>query len=85
MKNHFSFGFNWPICQKGPYADLGGNTICVTECVSDVYGDGTVDVNDLLQVIAAWGNPGGDEDINIDGTVDVNDILVLIAGWGVCP
>ena len=48
-------------------------------------GDGTVDVNNLLQVIAAWGNPGGDEDINIDGTVDVNDILVLIAGWGVCP
>ena len=76
---------NSPVNIEGPYADLGGNTICVAECVSDVNGDGTVDVNDLLQVIAAWGNPGGDEDINADGSVDVNDILLLIAGWGACP
>ena len=55
----------------------------------DVNGDGTVDVNDLLAVVAAWGPcpappascpadiapPGG------DGEVNVNDLLLVITNW----
>ena len=49
----------------------------------DVNGDGVVDTNDLLAVLAAWGpcEPPCSEDINNDGQVDVNDVLVLIAAW----
>ena len=78
--------YNTPMNIDGPYTDLGGNTICEeAECDSDVNGDGTVDVNDILQLIGAWGNLGGDEDINEDGVVGVDDLLVLIGAWGSCP
>jgi hypothetical protein len=70
----------------GSYSDLGGNTICLDDqCSADLNADGLVNVDDLLLVIAAWGNAGGVEDINEDGVVGVADLLELIAGWGVCP
>ena len=69
---------------EGPFSDLGGNTIC-SDCGSDFNSDGNVDVEDLLQLIAAWGNAGGAEDLDGDGNVGVNDLLILIAAWGVCP
>jgi hypothetical protein len=48
----------------------------------DVNGDGTVGVDDLLAVIAAWGPCGGcSEDITGDGVVDVNDLLSVLAAW----
>jgi hypothetical protein len=48
----------------------------------DVDGDGTVGVDDLLAIIAAWGSCGGcSEDINGDGFVDVNDLLAALAAW----
>jgi len=77
---------NSPLNIEGPFADLGGNTICSdATCDSDFNGDQVVDVNDLLQLIAAWGNPGGVEDLDQDGDVGVNDLLVLIEAWGACP
>ncbi|MCH2147619.1 MAG: FG-GAP-like repeat-containing protein, partial [Phycisphaerales bacterium] len=54
-------------------------------CPADLNSDDSVNVDDLLLLIAAWGNASGDEDINGDGTVDVNDMLLLIAAWGSCP
>ena len=55
-------------------------------CDSDINCDGSVDVSDLLAVIAAWGDckPDADcpEDVNGDGTVDVNDLLAVIGAWG---
>lgn len=53
-------------------------------------GDGVVDVNDLLTMIAEWGATDSFADIsgsdgNPDGTVDVADLLALIAAWGPCP
>jgi hypothetical protein len=67
----------------------GDNSIMVFyaadfDCPEDVNGDGTVDVLDLLAVLAAWGNTSGPEDINNDGTVDVLDLLALLAAWGPC-
>jgi hypothetical protein len=65
-------------------------TLIVNRC-GDVNGDGVVNVNDLLEVINAWGAcpappvacpadiappPQG------DGTVNVNDLLLVINNWG---
>jgi len=57
----------------------------IQTCQGDIDEDGTVDVADILIVIANWGDSGGPADLNNDGTVDVADILILIAAWGDCP
>jgi len=64
------------------------------QCMADMApagGNGTVNVDDLLYVIAHWGPcgagacladvapPGG------NGTVNVDDLLYVIAHWGPCP
>ena len=49
----------------------------------DCNGDGSVNVVDLLQLIADYGN-ASDCDWNGDGIATVEDILVLLAGWGPC-
>ena len=54
-------------------------------CPGDLGGDDTVNVIDLLALIAAWGpNPGHPADLNGDGTVNLTDLLALIAAWGPC-
>lgn len=48
----------------------------------DVDGDGVVGVNDLLALIAVWGQCAScNEDINNDGFVNVTDLLIVIANW----
>jgi acetyl esterase/lipase len=53
--------------------------------VGDITGDGVVDVNDLLALLAAWGDcPGGSDcpaDLNGDGVVNTSDLLALLAAW----
>lgn len=49
---------------------------------ADINGDGLVDVEDLLQLLAAWGSIGGPADVNGDGVVDVEDLLLVLAAWG---
>jgi hypothetical protein len=55
-----------------------------TTCPADIDGSGSVDIDDLLILLASWGGTG-DADINGDGTVDVTDLLELLAAWGPCP
>ena len=55
------------------------------QCPGDVDNNATVDTNDLLSVIAAWGSDDTATDINLDGIVDVVDLLVVIDSWGACP
>ena len=58
--------------------------VCV--CVGDTNTDGSVNVTDLLALLAAWGpNPGHVADINGDDNVNVTDLLALLAAWGPCP
>ena len=54
-------------------------------CKADIDSNGSVDVNDLLSVIAEWGCSGTCEaDITDDGLVNVQDLLELIGSWGNC-
>ena len=46
--------------------------------------NGTVNVTDLLNVIANWNQPGGPADVNFDGIVNVADLLIVIGSWGPC-
>ncbi len=49
-------------------------------CPSDLSGDGMVNVEDLLAVIAGWGGPDGDA--TGDGMTNVDDLLQVIGDWG---
>ncbi|MCH2134074.1 MAG: hypothetical protein MK116_10030 [Phycisphaerales bacterium] len=60
-----------------------------TRCPADIVDDGTINVDDLLQMLAAYGltDPGSIlvGDLNGDFLVDVNDLLLLLGNWGSCP
>ena len=48
----------------------------------DVTGDGIIDANDILGVLADWGFcPGCSADTNGDNIVDVNDVLNVLECW----
>ena len=57
-------------------------TDCVDTAPGDVTGDGIVNVEDILAIIAVWGSNDAAADINDDGIVDVSDLLIVIANWG---
>lgn len=55
-------------------------------CQWDTDLSGSVDVPDLLDLLAEWGlDPGGPPDFDGNGTVDVADLLELLGRWGPCP
>ncbi|HRQ74380.1 MAG TPA: S8 family serine peptidase [Phycisphaerales bacterium] len=56
-------------------------------CAADLNISGSVDVQDLLILLATWGPvpAGHPADLNGSGTVDVQDLLILLASWGECP
>lgn len=62
--------------------DAFSNSACLA---ADVDLSGVVDFNDLLSVLAAWGDclqcP---EDITEDGVVGFDDLLAVLANWGPC-
>jgi hypothetical protein len=57
-----------------------------TPNAADVTGDGTVDVDDLVAVILAWGecaDPNNcPSDIDGDDVVEVDDLIAVILNWG---
>ncbi len=55
------------------------------QCPGDVNGDGTVDAQDLIQVVNAWETGNCVSDINGDGVVNVTDLIEVITNWGDCP
>jgi hypothetical protein len=67
----------------GSWTDLGGNELCEL-CANDVTADGSVGVNDVLAVVAAWGGCICVEDINGDSVVNVDDLLLVMNAWGTC-
>ncbi|MCI0629425.1 MAG: hypothetical protein L0Y44_02075 [Phycisphaerales bacterium] len=66
--------------------DVIGCETCPADVAPQPAGDGLVNVNDLLAVIAAWGACAGCQaDLNADGVVNVDDLLAVITAWGPCP
>ncbi|MBT5658222.1 MAG: hypothetical protein HOI89_10615 [Phycisphaerae bacterium] len=55
-----------------------------TPCLGDLDGSGEVDVDDILQVLGAFGSNDPVADTNGDGIVDVNDILNVVGAYGPC-
>lgn len=54
----------------------------VAPCPGDMNGDSAVDVDDLNEVLAAWGTSGPLGDANNDLTVDVDDLNEVLSNWG---
>jgi len=55
-------------------------------CIEDVDADGSVDVEDLLSLIGAWGTDGNGADIVAPyDTINVSDLLAIVAAFGNCP
>jgi hypothetical protein len=72
----------------GISGDLDNNEVpdeC--DCPGDTTGDGTVDVDDLINVILDFGSDGAAHggDLTDDGIVNVDDLTEVILGWGTCP
>ncbi len=65
--------------------DLQWHLDVAQPCPADQDGNGTVDVNDLLAIVDAWGTSGPTGDVDGDGIVGANDLLEALAGWGACP
>jgi len=53
-------------------------------CPADLDGSGDVGFDDLLAVLAAWGDEGGPEDLDGDGVVGFGDLLLVLSSWGPC-
>jgi hypothetical protein len=71
---------------SSPGLDANGNGVLdFCEHPGDVTGDFTVNIDDILLVIANWnasGPPGTvPGDANANGIVDIDDILLVIAHW----
>ncbi|UCD75648.1 MAG: M28 family peptidase [Phycisphaerales bacterium] len=59
---------------------------CNDPCPADVNDDDVVDIDDIFQVLGAWGACDDcPEDINDDGIVDIDDIFEVLGNWGPCP
>ncbi|UCD73823.1 MAG: hypothetical protein JSV91_08485 [Phycisphaerales bacterium] len=58
---------------------------CEGFCPEDVDDNGKVEIDDIFQILAAWG-PCNDcvEDINDDGVVDIDDVFEVLGAWGPC-
>jgi hypothetical protein len=78
---------------NGTSLDANGNGIpdeCEVQCVADINGDDSVNVDDLLAVINGWGAcpspcpPNCAADVDDTCAVNVDDLLVVINAWGPC-
>lgn len=59
-------------------------------CAGDIDGDGEIGIEDVGDMIAAWGPcPGAPDpcpgDLDGDGLVGITDFLDLLSLWGPCP
>jgi hypothetical protein len=64
--------------------DLPFVIVAPNDCPSDITGDDTVGVSDLLMVIDVWGETDSTADVNADGIVNVSDLLMVVGNWGPC-
>jgi hypothetical protein len=56
---------------------------CAADCNAGPA-NGSVDINDLLKLLADWGEPCSACDLDCDNLVEIVDLLDLLAQWGAC-
>jgi hypothetical protein len=67
-----------------PDADTNGIPDSCQQCQGDIDGNGVVNVDDLLDLFIAWGDPDpGAADLD-GGGVGPSDLALLLQGWGDC-
>lgn len=73
-------------CHLFHHASLGMITdlVVLPPCAGDADADGTVNTDDLLLVLGAWGTRSAAADANLDGRVDFIDLLSTLSRWGAC-
>jgi hypothetical protein len=73
----------------GASVDIGAYEFQGISCRADIDGSSTVDSDDLVTIILAWGACEVGEpcpaDLTLDGAVTADDLVALILGWGACP
>lgn len=69
------------------YEGFVNMTAIGSSCTGDLDGSGDVGANDLLAILADWGDCGDTctGDANGDGVANVEDILLVIGAFGSCP
>jgi hypothetical protein len=67
-----------------PITPLSLDELPEMPCPADIILDCEVNVVDLLDLLARWGEEGGPADIIPDGIVNVADLLFLLSEWGPC-
>lgn len=53
-------------------------------CPADISVDGSVEIGDIIAVLAAWGTDDWLADIDDNGIVGVGDLIEVLAAWGPC-
>ncbi|MBG84254.1 MAG: hypothetical protein CMJ40_06890 [Phycisphaerae bacterium] len=54
------------------------------QCRADLNENGSVDIDDLVQLLGVFGYANTSSDLNDDGQVDLMDLLILLDRWGQC-
>ena len=80
-----------PVSTYMPEVDMGAYESAFrggfTTCTYDGNGNGEIDIEDLLEILAAWGMTQGYPgalDGFCDGIITIQDLLALLAAWGPC-
>jgi hypothetical protein len=80
-EDDYRLGFNILSMICGAIGELSGAES--VPCTGDATGDGTVDVTDLLAVLAEWNCQAAcAADVTGDDRVDVSDLLAVLGDWG---
>ena len=65
--------------------DCASSSCAPPACPEDLNDNGSVDFQDLLEVLGSWGGCGScEEDFDDDGFVGFDDLLNLLSKWGPC-
>jgi hypothetical protein len=73
----------WLQTDKGPPILMQSGVIELnSRRIGDLNCSGAVDVNDLLEVINAWGGSGPAGDVDGNQMVNLDDLYLLIVNWG---
>lgn len=77
--------WNYSFLKYDVVVEAGEIIIGSGTCAEDLDGNGSVELGDLIAVLAAWGTCAGcDADLDADGSVALSDLVLVLAAWGTC-